>query len=358
MTGTTRPHGSGRRSSPELRCRGRHRHPHGVSVRNKLGGLLQIRGRRGWPDARHGRHVRLFPRERFHRRADLGGEAAGPALSLPRGAGRRAGELAVRLLHPGDERLHAAPGRPSPRGRRHAGHCEHEHLPDEPLGLRAVRPQSDGGARDRLVRGRGRGGLLYPARTPSSAGAALPPRGNFHRADRVRAGGVPDGRPAGQDGWPAPAGHARGDGRAVRERTDGGRRADRPAERRGPPARQPHRHPRRPELPGLWPFREQRARPRRVPEGDVAGQPRAALLPVPPHDHAGDALRPPHGGGDVPELARPAGVVPVAALGAHAGVPLPVHRQHARVGDGGVGTPALASLRSLPHRRRLQQGGQ
>ena len=55
----------------------------------------------------------------------------------------------------------------------------------------------------------------------------------------------------------------------------------------------------------------------------------------------------------LPELARPTGIQHVAALGADAGVPFSLHRQHAGLDDGGVGTPTLADLRSVSHVRRL-----
>ena len=50
-----------------------------------------------------------------------------------------------------------------------------------------------------------------------------------------------------------------------------------------------------------------------------------------------------------PEPARPTGIQPRAALGADARVPVSLHRQHAGVDDGGVGTPTLAGLRPLSH---------
>ena len=50
-----------------------------------------------------------------------------------------------------------------------------------------------------------------------------------------------------------------------------------------------------------------------------------------------------------PALARPTGIQHRAALGADARVPVSLHRQHAGLDDGGVGTPTLADLRSLSH---------
>ena len=60
----------------------------------------------------------------------------------------------------------------------------------------------------------------------------------------------------------------------------------------------------------------------------------------------------------IPEPARPTRIQPLAALGADAGVPISLHRQHAGLDDGGVGTPTLADLRSVSHVRRLQQSRQ
>jgi cytochrome bd ubiquinol oxidase subunit I len=51
----------------------------------------------------------------------------------------------------------------------------------------------------------------------------------------------------------------------------------------------------------------------------------------------------------IPEPARPAGIQPRAALGADAGVPVSLPRQHVGVDDDGAGTPTLARLRSLSH---------
>ena len=58
---------------------------------------------------------------------------------------------------------------------------------------------------------------------------------------------------------------------------------------------------------------------------------------------------------ELPELARPAGIQHMAALGADARLPISLHRQHAGLDDGGVGTPTLADLRSFSHIRWLQQ---
>ena len=87
----------------------------------------------------------------------------------------------------------------------------------------------------------------------------------------------------------------------------------------------------------------------RLSQAVVARQHRAALLLISPHDHARDDFYRPHGLCRIPEPARPAGIQPRATLGADARVPVSLHRQHAGVDDGGVGTPTLARLRSLSH---------
>ena len=52
-----------------------------------------------------------------------------------------------------------------------AGYRQSQRLPAQSMGMDPVRPQSDGGPRDGLVRGRRRRRILRPARTPSGAGA-------------------------------------------------------------------------------------------------------------------------------------------------------------------------------------------
>ena len=111
-------------------------------------------------------------------------------------------------------------------------------------------------------------------------------RGNRHRADCVRSCCVPDRRPAGQDGRPAPAGDLGGHGGQIRRRSHGRRRGDRATQCRGPAARQPDRDPGRPQLSRLRPLWKLCTRIGRLSQGVVARQHRAALLLVSPHDHA------------------------------------------------------------------------
>ena len=54
-----------------------------------------------------------------------------------------------------------------------------------------------------------------------------------------------------------------------------------------------------------------------------------------------------------PALARPAGIQQVAAVGTDAGLSFSVHRQHAGLDDGGIGSPTVADLRSVSHIRGL-----
>src|SRR5712691_8757817 len=116
-------------------------------------------------------------------------------------------------FHSGHECFHAASGGVPHRSRWLAWHRQSQYLSVESLGLGAVRPQSNGRAGDRLVRGDSRGSLVYPARAPSDPGSTLSARGNVYGADRVRSGGLSDRRPASQDGRQAPAGNTRGHGR-------------------------------------------------------------------------------------------------------------------------------------------------
>ena len=131
------------------------------------------------------------------------------------------------------------------------------------------------------------------------------------------------------------------EGRFVR-RSHGQRRGDRAAQCCGPAARQPDRGPGCPQLSRLRPLWQQCPRIGRLSRGVVARQHRAALLLISPHDHARDDFHRPHGLCRIPEPARPAGIQPRAALGADARVSISLHRQHAGLDDGGVGTPTLA----------------
>ena len=144
-------------------------------------GFSRYAGRRHRTDAGDGGHVRVLSRKRLRRRAHLGRKATGSALSLPGRAGGRAGKLAFRLLHYRDKRVHAASGGLPHRSGWLAGHRQSQRLPAESMGVGPVRPQSDGGARNGLVRGGGRGRTLYLARTPSGAGATVSRAGTVHR---------------------------------------------------------------------------------------------------------------------------------------------------------------------------------
>ena len=101
------------------------------------------------------------------------------------------------------------------------------------LGMDSVRPQSDGGTRDRLVRRGGRRRILHLARTSSHAGQHVSSRGSRHGIDCLRSGGVPNRRPASQDGGPAPAGDLGGHGGPIRQRPQCRRRPDRATQCRG-----------------------------------------------------------------------------------------------------------------------------
>ena len=181
-------------------------------------------------------------------------------------------------------------------------------LPAQSMGMGPVRPQSDGGPRNGLVRGGRRGRILHLARTPSGAGANVSARWNGHRADRLHPCCVPDRRPAGQDGWQSPAGDIGGHGGPIRRRSHGQRRGDRAAQCCGPAARQPDRDPGRPQLSRLRPLWKLCTRIGRLSQGVVARQHRAALLLISPHDHARDDFHHPDGLCRNPEPARPAGI--------------------------------------------------
>ena len=79
-------------------------------------------------------------------------------------------------------------------------------------------------------------GAFYALRGLHPAQARLYLRWHFHGADRLDPCGVPDRRPAGQDGWQPPAGDIGGHGGPIRKRFHGRRRADRTAQCCGPAA--------------------------------------------------------------------------------------------------------------------------
>ena len=105
----------------QLRGRRRHRHPDGVPVRHQLGAVLPLRGqRRSGRRSRWRACSRSSSSRRFLSLLVLGEKRlrrVGHFLAAV-GAVRR--QLALRLLHHRDERLHAAPGRPRGRRGRHA----------------------------------------------------------------------------------------------------------------------------------------------------------------------------------------------------------------------------------------------
>ena len=117
-------------------------------------------------------------------------------------------------------------------------------------------------------------------------------------------------------------------------------------------ARQPPHRAARAELPHLQAVDGGGQGARRIPPGELAGQHPAALLQLSHHGRAGDALHRRNDCGGVEALPRRALPVPPAAVGAHAGRPLPLHRQHRRLDDRRGGPPALADLRPDAHRRR------
>ena len=91
------------------------------------------------------------------------------------------------------------------------------------------------------------------------------------------------------------------------------------------------------------------------PKDAMAGQHRASLLLVPYHDHARDAVHRPDGVRHVAEFAWPTRVQSLVALGFDAGVPLPLHRQHAWLDDRRARTAAVVDLWPVSHARWLQQ---
>ena len=93
-----------------------------------------------------------------------GEKRLGPRQALPRRGGGGGRQLALGLLHPRDQRLHAAPRRLRGRRRRHARHRRSRRLSAQPLGAGAVRAQPGGRARHRHLRRHGGRRVLRAAR--------------------------------------------------------------------------------------------------------------------------------------------------------------------------------------------------
>ena len=181
-------------------------------------------------------------------------------------------------------------------------------VPPQPVGVVAVRPHHGGLARHGVVRRGRRRGLLVADRaaTPRHAGICL------------RAGVIAGLVASLLVAFPTGDGH----GKMVAEYQpvtlaameglfDGGPYAElaiigQPdvAARR---LENPVVVPGDPELPGLRVVREHRPRAERLPEGPVAARRRAALLQLPHHGRARDALHPDDGRRVVPALAGAAG---------------------------------------------------
>ncbi len=107
----------GPRHAGAVRLGHRHRSGAGVPVRDELVGVLAVRRRHLRRTARHGRPGGVLPR------VDVpGAVAVRPGPVEPEGAprvhlGRGRRHDRERLLHPGGEQLHAAPGGPGPQPR-------------------------------------------------------------------------------------------------------------------------------------------------------------------------------------------------------------------------------------------------
>ena len=101
-----------------------------------------------------------------------GEKRLGPRNPLPRDAGRGSGELAFRLFHPGDQRIHAIAARIRVRRGRIAAPGKFKRLSAEPLGADRVLPQPVCGDCDGLVRHRRRGSVLRLARRQRTSRAA------------------------------------------------------------------------------------------------------------------------------------------------------------------------------------------
>ncbi len=163
----------------QLRDGRRHRDRPGVPVRHELVELLGVRGQHLRRPAGHRGPARVLPGVHVHRAVDLRPEPAGPAgppVHLP----GEPGQYRVRVLHPGRQRLDAAPrGLPHRRARcgpggahRFLGGAAQLHA------VGGVRPHRAGRVRDRRdVR-------------PRRVGMAAPPRPQRR--------GVHPGRPAGR----------------------------------------------------------------------------------------------------------------------------------------------------------------
>ena len=88
------------------------------------------------------------------------------------------------------------------------------------------------------------------------------------------------------------------------------------------------------------------------PTGPVAAERGAPLLQLPHHGRARDALHPDDGDRVVAPAAGTAGDNAPDALGADAGVPVPLHRDDRRLVDRRAGTPAVGRPRPDAHGRR------
>ncbi len=228
----------------QLRGRRRHRHPDGVPVRHQLGALLALRRRRHRPDARDGGPVRVLPRVELPRRCwSSGRSGCGRAATSLAAVALFVGQLALRLLH---HRTNAFMQHPVGHAvgadgtLRLADFCAfllnpwalaqyaHNMIGDA---WSRRRSSSRRWARSTRSQGRHRG-----ARAPL-------PQARRRRRARRRACSwrFPTGDHPGQARGAPPAGGARRDGGALRERAVAEHRPDRPAQRARAAARQPDR---------------------------------------------------------------------------------------------------------------------
>src|SRR5215471_9836913 len=193
MRNTIEPPGFGRRFWPELRHWRCNRYSHGIPVRNKLGRLFAIRGRHNRTDLGDGRNVCVLPGKRLCGSPALKRKAIGSPVPLSRGGSGRFWKLAFQLLHREHEFLHAAPRRLPSRFPRLTWHRKSSRLFTPSVGANPIFTQSNGSARNRLVRNSSDWGVLCLAATPSRTSSALSSCGHVDRTHRVPSCGISHG---------------------------------------------------------------------------------------------------------------------------------------------------------------------
>ena len=105
-------------------------------------------------------------------------------------------------------------------------------------------------------------------------------------------------------------------------------------------------------VPDLAPVGLEDDRAQRHPRRPLARLGPARLLRVPHHGRARHDPAADRGARRLPLMARPAVHVQAHAVGAHAGLPVHLHRQHRRLDAGRSGPPALGGLGPAAHRGR------